>query len=69
MLSLRLPRFLFGGQQKRISLGLQDNPANRKEAEIKAEEIELDIEKDQFDQTLKRYGLTLKSCSGSNDDG
>lgn len=42
MLSLRLPRSLFAGQQKTISLGLQDNPTNREQAEFKAREIELD---------------------------
>ncbi|MBC6472079.1 MAG: DUF3596 domain-containing protein [Hormoscilla sp. GM102CHS1] len=66
MLSLRLPRFLFGGQQKIISLRLQDNPTNRKQAEFKAREI--DIDKGDFDQTLNRYGLREKLRSHPDDD-
>ena len=54
-LSLRLPRSVFGGQQKIITLGLSDTPPNRRSAEIQAREIELDIKNGNFDYLLKRY--------------
>ena len=54
-LRLRLPRQLFGGKQKHLTLGLTDNLENRKEAEKKARTIELDILSDNFDSTLKKY--------------
>ena len=43
VLRLRLPRQVFGGKQKYLSLGLSDTPENRKAAELKARQIELDI--------------------------
>ncbi|MBO1347702.1 MAG: DUF3596 domain-containing protein [Hormoscilla sp. GUM202] len=55
-------------QRQIISLGLQDNPTNRKQAEFKAREIELDIDKGDFDQTLNRYGLREKLRSHPDDD-
>lgn len=54
-LRLRLPRNLCGGEQKRISLGLQDTPENALFARRKAQQIELDISLGQFDETLERY--------------
>ncbi|MBW4493826.1 MAG: DUF3596 domain-containing protein [Oscillatoria princeps RMCB-10] len=42
-LRLRLPSQLFAGEQKYITLGLADTGLNRKAAEAKAREIELDI--------------------------
>lgn len=57
-LRIRLPRFLFGGNQVRFSLGLPDTPVNRQAAELKARQIELDIALGQFDPTLEKYKLT-----------
>jgi len=54
-LSLRLPRSVFSGQQKIITLGLSDTPENRRSAEIQAREIELDIRNGNFDYLLNRY--------------
>lgn len=54
-LRLRLPRQLYGGMQKYLTLGLSDNVENRKEAERKARVIELDILSDNFDPTLNKY--------------
>lgn len=65
-LRLRLPRGLWSDKkQVYLSLGLADNPQNRKAAEIKAKQIELDILSGYFDPTLKKYQSityeTLKS--------
>lgn len=54
-LRLRLPRGVFGGKQKFISLGLKDTPQNRRIAKAKAQQIESDILFNNFDQSLKRY--------------
>ncbi|MEM8641669.1 MAG: tyrosine-type recombinase/integrase [Cyanobacteria bacterium P01_G01_bin.54] len=54
-LRLRLPRHVFGGAQKHITLGLADTPANREIAEAKVKRIESDIVLEQFDYTLKQY--------------
>lgn len=55
-LRLRLPRQLFEGKQKYLSLGLPDTDVNRKVAEAKAKLIESDIALERFDYTLKKYG-------------
>jgi integrase len=54
-LRLRLPRQIYGGKQKYFSLGLPDTLDNRKVAEAKAHQIELDIISDNFDFALTRY--------------
>jgi integrase len=54
-LRLRLPRQLFGGKQKYLSLGLPDTVLNRRVAESKAKLIESDIAMERFDPTLKKY--------------
>lgn len=59
-LRLRLPRHLYNGKQKYLSLGLTDTPENQKIAEAKKREIESDIAKDlvvsgSFDYTLAKY--------------
>ncbi|MEG3899953.1 MULTISPECIES: tyrosine-type recombinase/integrase [unclassified Microcoleus] len=55
-LRLRLPRGLWiDKKQVYLSLGLTDNLQNRKAAEIKAKQIELDILSGYFDPTLKKY--------------
>ncbi|NES97260.1 MAG: DUF3596 domain-containing protein [Desertifilum sp. SIO1I2] len=54
-LRLRLPRSLYGGKQKYLTLGMADTPENRKAAEAKARQIELDILADNFDPTLAKY--------------
>ena len=63
VLRLRLPRQVFGGKQKYLSLGLSDTPENRKAAELKARQIELDIPSNNFDASLVKYkpqGHSLK---------
>lgn len=55
-LRLRLPRGLWSDKkQVYLSLGLADNLQNRKAAEIKARQIELDILSGHFDPTLNKY--------------
>ncbi|MBD2439881.1 site-specific integrase [Nostoc sp. FACHB-110] len=59
-LRLRLPRQLFDGKQKFLTLGLDDTPGNRQIAEAKAKEIEKDIQVNvlvpgTFDYTLNKY--------------
>lgn len=58
MLRLRLPRTLFNGEQKYISLGLPDNFVNRKIAESKVAEINIDILVNQFDFTFEKYKIS-----------
>uniref|UniRef100_B8HR85 Integrase family protein n=1 Tax=Cyanothece sp. (strain PCC 7425 / ATCC 29141) TaxID=395961 RepID=B8HR85_CYAP4 len=55
-LRLRLPRELYGGKQKYLTLGLDDTHENRKLAEAKASQIEADIAYERFDPTLAKYG-------------
>jgi integrase len=54
-LRLRLPRQLYQGRQKYLTLGLADTPKNRELAEQKAYQIELDILSGNFDGTLAKY--------------
>lgn len=54
-LRLRLPRSLFNGKQTYISLGIEDTKFNRKFAEAKIRQIELDILSGNFDSTLAKY--------------
>lgn len=48
-------RFRFASKRHYISLGFSDTSENRKLAEMKAREIELDILSGHFDQTLVKY--------------
>lgn len=54
-LRLRLPRHIYGGVQKYLSLELADTPQNRKVARAKAQQIEADIALERFDHSLRRY--------------
>jgi len=55
-LRLRLPRSLWDNKkQVYLVLGLADNPQNRKTAQIKAKQIELDVLAGNFDPTLSKY--------------
>ncbi|WP_009632344.1 site-specific integrase [Synechocystis sp. PCC 7509] len=54
-LRLRLPRKLFNGKQTYLSLGVDDTKLNRKIAEAKIRQIELDILSENFDSTLTKY--------------
>ncbi|MGF1492855.1 MAG: tyrosine-type recombinase/integrase [Microcoleaceae cyanobacterium] len=56
-LRLTLPRAVFGGRQKSLSLGLQDTPENHRVAETIALEIEHDILYGRFDPTLEKYRI------------
>jgi hypothetical protein len=57
-LRLRLPRQLFDGKQKYLTLGLSDTKINLKIAEAKAQEIQTDIVLERFDYTLDKYRPT-----------
>jgi len=48
-------RFRYKGKREYISLGFSDTPQNRKLAEMRAREIELDILAGHFDETLEKY--------------
>jgi integrase len=48
-------RFRFGDRRHYISMGLPDTPVNRKAAEAKARQIELDLLSGNFDDTLTKY--------------
>jgi integrase len=48
-------RFRFAGKRHYISLGFADTPQNRKLAEMRAREIELDILAGHFDESLAKY--------------
>lgn len=54
-LRLRLPRHLFDGRQTYLSLGIDDTKFNRKFADAKIRQIELDILSGNFDFTLAKY--------------
>jgi integrase len=54
-LRLRLPRQLYKGKQKYLTLGLDDTPGNRAIAQAKAKQIESDILYERFDLTLNKY--------------
>jgi integrase len=54
-LRLRLPRQIYGGQKKYLSLGLSDTVINRQAALAKAKQIEADIALERFDPTLDKY--------------
>lgn len=54
-LRLRLPRQIFGGEQKYIYTGLENTPENWKKAQSKAWTIEEDIATEGFDPTLAKY--------------
>jgi integrase len=47
--------FSYAGKRHYLSLGLEDNKVNRKFAERKARDIELDIISGNFDQSLTKY--------------
>ncbi|MBH8576953.1 tyrosine-type recombinase/integrase [Nostocaceae cyanobacterium CENA369] len=54
-LRLRLPRTIADVNARYISTGLDDTPDNRRKVQLKAWELEEDIQKGTLDQTLTRY--------------
>lgn len=60
-LRLRLPRSLYDGKQKYLTLGLDNTPQNRKFAEAKAKDMEADIASERFDPTLNQYRSKTKA--------
>lgn len=56
-LRLRFPRVLFNGNQKYLSLNLDDTAENRVLGELKARQAELDILAGHFDVTLAKYKI------------
>jgi integrase len=61
-------RFRYQGKRHYISLGFADTPANRKLAEMRAKEIELDILSGHFDETLARYKPQKATPSAQAED-
>jgi len=57
-LRLRIPRQLYDGKQKYLTLGIDDTKVNRKFAEAKAHELDTDIILERFDYTLDKYRPT-----------
>jgi integrase len=67
-LRLRLPRTLWDDKRQiYLSLGLADNLPNRKAAEIKAKQIELDILSGHFDPTLQKYQAIIYEISSKSE--
>jgi integrase len=64
-LRLRLPSQLFAGEQKYLTLGFADTGLNRKAAQAKARQIELDIISGNFDPTLAKYKPQIHLSLGS----
>jgi len=54
-LRIALPKHLYSGKRKYLSLGLADTPDNRAKAEVKLWEIQRDIDYNEFDTTLEKY--------------
>jgi integrase len=54
-LRLHLPRSLYGGKNKYLTLGLENTDENWKIAELKAQQIESEIKFGTFDPSLERY--------------
>ncbi|MBD0261178.1 MAG: DUF3596 domain-containing protein [Tolypothrix sp. Co-bin9] len=59
-LRIRLPRHLYQGKQKYLSIGLADTPENRSRAEAKLITIQRDIDYNEFDATLEKYRTVAK---------
>ena len=62
-LRLQFPRSWYGGKQKYLTLGLQDNRDNRLYADNLVREIEWDRLKGNFDPSLKKYLRTTTATS------
>lgn len=54
-LRIGLPRHLYEGEQKFLSLGLKNTPENWSKAEAKLSTIQRDIDYGEFDATLEKY--------------
>jgi len=65
-LRIQLPRQLYGGKQKYLSLGLPDTPLNRKAATGKANAIAADIAFERFDFTLEKYRSPSQTLPKNN---
>ncbi|WP_392533695.1 Arm DNA-binding domain-containing protein [Nostoc sp. C117] len=61
-LRLRFTRVLFNGNQKYLSLHLEDTPENRVVAEVKARQAKLDILSNNFDFTLTKYKIQVSTA-------
>ncbi|ALF53849.1 hypothetical protein ACX27_14920 [Nostoc piscinale CENA21] len=67
-LRIQMPRHLYAGKQKYLTLGLIDTTENWTIAEAKLQEIQRDIDYDNFDVTLDKYQLPAKSSTSIKDD-
>ncbi|MBD2467856.1 Arm DNA-binding domain-containing protein [Nostoc sp. FACHB-145] len=54
-LRIVLPKHLYSGERKYLSLGLADTPTNWTRAEAKLLEVQRDIDYNEFDTSLKKY--------------
>lgn len=61
-------RFTYQGKRQYLSLGLKDDPENRKLAEAKAKLIESDITYERFDQSLEKYRNKAQQSSSKPRD-
>lgn len=66
-LRIRLPRGLFPTQTY-LYLSLVDTPLNRQIAEMKAQQIQLDISMGNFDRTLDKYRLNISPATAALED-
>jgi len=67
-LRIQLPRHLYAGKQKYLTLGLLNTPENWAIAEAKLQEIQRDINYDEFDISLDKYRLAAKKSATNKDD-
>jgi integrase len=67
-LRIQLPRYLYSGEQKYLNLGLIDTADNWTLAEGKLQEIQRDINYDEFDFTLDKYRHDSKKPANNTND-
>ncbi|MBD2467855.1 Arm DNA-binding domain-containing protein [Nostoc sp. FACHB-145] len=67
-LRIQLPRHIYAGKQKYLPLGLINTPENWTIAEAKRQEIQRDIDYDNFDVTLNKYQVPDKSSTNNEND-
>lgn len=59
-IKVNLPRQYFGGQQKKIGLGMDASPDNMARAERIAQRMTMDLQDGCFDLTLEKYGIKAR---------
>jgi integrase len=66
-LRIQLPRTLYSGKQQYLNLGLIDTPENWSLAEAKLQEIQRDINYEEFDFSLDKYRPNSQSQANNTD--